>query len=195
MKPGSCQRAGLVTTISEGMAGRIREKGVPDCRLQLFPNWADLDDIQPGDRDNSLRQELGLSPENLVILYAGNLGEKQGLEIILECAWLTRHDAKMVYIIAGEGAARDRLMTAARDRNLENVMFLPVQPDDRFALLLALGDIHLVIQKHQAADLVMPSKLTNILAAGRPFIATAHPDTELARVTAGSQGRPVDSTG
>jgi colanic acid biosynthesis glycosyl transferase WcaI len=181
------QRANLVTTISEGMAVRIAQKGVPDSRLQLFPNWADLEDIQPNNRDNALRRELGLSLEDLVILYAGSLGEKQGLEIILECAWLTRHLPKLKYIIAGEGAAQERLKKMARERNLKRVMFLPTQPDDRFALLLALGDIHLVIQKSQAADLVMPSKLTNILAAGRPFIATAHPGTELARITLASQ--------
>jgi colanic acid biosynthesis glycosyl transferase WcaI len=181
------QRASLVTTISEGMAGRIGEKGVPDFRLQLFPNWADLDSMQPGDRDNSLRRELGLSPEDLVVLYAGSLGEKQGLEIILECARLTRHLPRLKYIIAGEGAARDRLMRMAGGQNLKGVIFLSTQPDDHFALLLALGDIHLVIQKHQAADLVMPSKLTNILAAGRPFIATAHPETELGRTTLASQ--------
>ncbi|MHB8067653.1 MAG: WcaI family glycosyltransferase [Desulfobaccales bacterium] len=181
------KNARLVTTISEGMAARLRVKGVPPTRLHLLPNWADLDNIRPGSRNNPLRRELGLNPENLVILYAGSLGEKQGLEIILECAHLTRNEPNIVYIITGEGGARERLITETRQQGLDKVTFLPIQSDARFPLLLAMGDIHLVVQKARAADLVMPSKLTNILAAGRPFIATAAPGTELARATIASQ--------
>jgi colanic acid biosynthesis glycosyl transferase WcaI len=191
--------AHLVTTISEGMAVRLREKGVPASRLYLIPNWADLDNVRPGPRNNLLRRELGLAPEDLVVLYAGNLGEKQGLEIILECAHLTRTDfAKIIYVIGGEGAAKERLMAEVRQQGLDNFIFLPIQSDARFPLILAIGDIHLVVQKSKAADLVMPSKLTNILAAGRPFIATALPETELARATMASQAGllvpPEDTT-
>jgi colanic acid biosynthesis glycosyl transferase WcaI len=70
---------------------------------------------------------------------------------------------------------------------LDTVRFLPLQLRERFPLLLTAADIHLVVQKDQASDLVMPSKLGNILAAGRPFIATARPETELGRITLESQ--------
>ncbi|MDD2903849.1 MAG: glycosyltransferase, partial [Syntrophales bacterium] len=93
----------------------------------------------------------------------------------------------IVYVIVGEGGGRERLVTEARQQNLDKIIFLPIQSRSRFPLLLAMGDIHLVVQKSQAADLVMPSKLTNILAAGRPFIATAAPGTELTRATIASQ--------
>ncbi len=89
--------------------------------------------------------------------------------------------------VAGDGAARSRLKGLARHYGLDNVSFLPLQSNERFPWLMASGDIHLVIQRGQAADLVMPSKLANILAAGRPFIATARAGTELGRVTAASQ--------
>jgi colanic acid biosynthesis glycosyl transferase WcaI len=78
-------------------------------------------------------------------------------------------------------------MHRARHLSLDNLRFLPIQSKEKFPSLLAAADIHLVVQKHKAADLVMPSKLGNILAAGRPFIATALPDTELGRVTLESQ--------
>ena len=74
-------------------------------------------------------------------------------------------------------------MDRAQDLGLETVSFFPLQSRDRFPLLLNAADIHLVVQKHKASDLVMPSKLGNILAAGRPFIATTWPETELGRVT------------
>jgi colanic acid biosynthesis glycosyl transferase WcaI len=179
-------RAQAVTTISQAMAARITNKGVPPERVHLLPNWADLEDIKPGKRRNHLRREFGLDAE-IMVLYAGNMGEKQGLELILAAAALTRHNPGIRYILAGEGAARPRLMERAQQLALDKVSFLPLQLRERFPLLLAAADIHLVVQKDQASDLVMPSKLGNILAAGRPFIATARPETELGRVTLESQ--------
>jgi colanic acid biosynthesis glycosyl transferase WcaI len=175
-------RAQAVTTISRAMAARIMDKGVSPERVHLLPNWADLEAIKPGNRRNVLRRELGLDAE-IMVLYAGNMGEKQGLEFILAAAALTRHDPGIRYILAGEGAARQRLMERAQQLALDTVCFLPLQLRERFPLLLAAADIHLVVQKDQASDLVMPSKLGNILAAGRPFIATARPETELGSVT------------
>jgi colanic acid biosynthesis glycosyl transferase WcaI len=175
-------RAQAVTTISRAMAARIIDKGAPPERVHLLPNWADLDDIKPGNRKNALRQELGFKDE-VIVLYAGNMGEKQGLEVILEAASLTRRNTAIRYVLAGEGGARKRLMERAWKLSLDSVRFLPLQSQERFPMLLAAADIHLVVQKHKASDLVMPSKLGNILAAGRPFIATALPDTELGRVT------------
>lgn len=176
------RRAAAVTTISQAMAARLQEKGVPAARLHLLPNWADVEHIRPAGRGNRLRQELGLRSET-VVLYAGSMGEKQGLEIILEAAVMTRDHAAIRYVLAGEGGAKPRLLTEARRLGLDKVMWLPVQSEADLPLLLAAGDIHLVVQKQKASDLVMPSKLANILAAGRPFIATAGPDTELGRVT------------
>jgi colanic acid biosynthesis glycosyl transferase WcaI len=164
------------------MAARIRDKGVEPDRLHVLPNWADLDTIRPGRRDNEIRRELGFKSE-VVALYAGNLGEKQGLETVLEAAALTRGNSGLKYLIAGEGAVRARLMAQAQNLGLENLSFLPLQSKERFGLLLAAADIHLVAQRQKASDLLMPSKLTNILAAGRPFIATALPETGLGQVT------------
>ena len=180
------RQARAVTTISRSMAARLAAKGVPPARLQVLPNWADLDKVRPGPRLNALRRELGLTSET-VVLYAGNLGEKQGLEVILEAAALTRGKPSIRYLVAGEGAARDRIKLRAQDLGLDNLTFLPLQSNSRLPLLLAAADLHLVVQRQKAADLVMPSKLANIMAAGRPFIATAGEATELARVTTESR--------
>ena len=180
------RQARKVTTISRSMAARLAAKGVAPSRLQVLPNWADLDKVRPGPRLNALRRELGLTSET-VVLYAGNLGEKQGLEVILATAALTRSKPSIRYLIAGEGAARERIKLRAQDLGLDNVTFLPLQLNSRLPLLLAAADLHLVVQRREAADLVMPSKLTNIMAAGRPFIATAARATELGRVTTESR--------
>jgi colanic acid biosynthesis glycosyl transferase WcaI len=175
-------RAQAVTTISAAMAERIIEKGVSPLRVYVLPNWADLTAIEPGHRQNVVREELGLGNQ-ILVAYAGNIGKKQGLEVILEAAVMTRGNPDIRYVIAGAGAARASLIARARQLDLDTVTFLPLQSAERFPLLLAAADIHLVVQQDKAADLVMPSKLGNILAAGRPFIATSAPDTELGRTT------------
>ncbi len=180
------RKAQAVTAISRPMMDRLETKGVPATRLHLLPNWADLDNLRPGPRHNAIRRELGLTSE-IVVLYAGSLGEKQGLEVVLQTAALTREDRSIRYLMAGEGGARERLKRQAKDLGLDNLLFLPLQSSSRFPALLAAADIHLVVQRRQAADLVMPSKLPNIMAAGRAFIATAAAGTELGRVTNDSQ--------
>ena len=171
-----------VSTITEAMRRRIVEKGISEERTWLFPNWADTDSVRPMQRDNEVRREFGVGPHEVLALYAGNMGEKQGLDLVLDAADQVRKRKEIQFIMVGAGAAQERLERAARDRKLDNVRFFPVQPLERLPLMLAAGDIHLVVQRREAADLVMPSKLTNILAAGRPSVATADPDTALYQV-------------
>jgi colanic acid biosynthesis glycosyl transferase WcaI len=179
------RRADRVSTISEKMMQRLSDKGVPGDDSWLFPNWADTDLVQPLAQDNEVRRELGATSEQVLVLYAGNMGEKQGLELILDAADQLKKRAKIRFAIVGGGPARKKLERAARQQKLHNVRFLPVQPLERLPLMLAAADIHLVIQRREAADLVMPSKLTNILAAGRPSVATVDPGTAISEILNG----------
>ncbi|MBU2787792.1 WcaI family glycosyltransferase [Acidithiobacillus sp. YTS05] len=175
-----------VSTITEAMRQRVMEKGVPPERAWLFPNWANIEALQPGPRDNDFRRELGAGPESVLVLYAGNMGEKQGLEVVLEAARLCADEPRLQFLMVGAGGAQSRLERQAAAMGLQNLRFLPVQPVQRLPEMLAAGDIHLVVQRRDAADLVMPSKLTNILAAGRPCVATVDPGTALYDVVTGA---------
>lgn len=168
------------------------------------------------------RQELNIPAGAAVALYSGNMGGKQGLEVLVEAARLretmalspvdideiahnnvanvadrggdTEESAsaassispvslvspEVVYVFCGNGAGRADLL--ARCQGLTNVRFLDLQPAQRLPDLLATADIHLLPQRADAADLVMPSKLTGMLASARPVVATAKPGTELATV-------------
>ncbi len=178
--------ASRVSTITDAMRRRVTEKGTPPVQTWLFPNWADITAVCPGPRENGFRAAMGVDPDATLILYAGNIGEKQGLEVVLEAARLCAGDPRLQFIMAGDGGARPRLERQAETMGLQNLRFVPVQPVEQLSEMLAAGDIHLVVQRRDAADLVMPSKLTNILAAGRACVATADPGTALHEVVFGA---------
>ena len=175
--------AAFVTTITEAMRVRLHTKGVGPDRTAVIPNWADLREVTPGPRMNRFRAEvLHAGAEHVVVMYAGNMGEKQGLEVLLDAAELLRFDRRIRWVLVGDGVARDKLIKAARMRRLENVIFLAPQPREVLGTMLTAADIQVVIQRNEAADLVMPSKLTNVMAAGRASIVTASPGTTLHRL-------------
>jgi colanic acid biosynthesis glycosyl transferase WcaI len=161
------------------MRRRIVKKGISEDRVYLFPNWADTEFVRPLKRDDEIRREFGAGPDDVLVLHAGNMGEKQGLELILEAAEQLRERSEIKFAMVGAGAARERLQQIAGKRRLDNLRFYPIQPLERLPLMLAAGDLHLVVQRREAADLVMPSKLTNILSAGRASIATVDPNTAI----------------
>lgn len=174
-----------VSSISVKMVERAITKGVCADHAVLFPNWVDIDSVYPlnGPATNSFRRELGLE-EKIILLYSGNMGTKQGLELLAPLAESFADSAHVHFLFCGNGAFRPRLEALVADRH--NVTMLPLQPLSRLNDLLNAADIHLLPQRAGAADLVMPSKLTGILSSGRPVIATADAGTQVARVVEGT---------
>jgi colanic acid biosynthesis glycosyl transferase WcaI len=172
-----------ISSISTNMVKRLADKGVQKDKRVHFPNWVDTDTIRPLDGPNQIRRELGIGDDQVVLLYSGNLGVKQGLEILPQLAGRLRDDSRLHFVFCGDGAFRPQLeqMTAG----LQNVSLLPLQPIEKLNELLSAADIHLLPQKEDAAALVMPSKLTGMLASGRPVIATASPGTQFAEAVSG----------
>jgi len=169
-----------VSTISRNMLSRLAAKGVADENCVLFPNWVDSEEIRPLAGRNTFRDKLGLADEVTVALYSGSMGEKQGLETVLDAARSLTGEPSLRFVMCGEGATRKRLIEEYRD--LKNVIWLPLQPVEVLNDLLNLADIHLLPQRVDVADLVMPSKLTGMLASGRPVVATAMRGTQVDEV-------------
>lgn len=168
-----------VSTISSGMLQRAAEKGVAKEQLRFFPNWSETARFHNVPRDPQLLRRLGVDPDKRVLLYSGNIGEKQGLESVIEAAQRLAQRPELVFLVVGEGAGKARLLAMSQQRGLNNVVFAPLQPYEDLPALLASADCHLVIQKRGAADAVLPSKLTNILAVGGNALITADPETSL----------------
>ncbi len=184
-----------VSSITPPMVARLQAKGVAPARALEFPNWVDLQAIQPLQTPSPYRAEWGLQPGDVVLLYAGNLGEKQGLETVLEAAQALQGQPQLKFVMAGDGTARARLQQAGA--GLTNLRWLPLQPLERLNDLLGAADVHLLPQRADAADLVMPSKLIGMLASGRAIVGTATADTQLGRVldAVGVRVLPGDAAG
>ena len=153
---------------------------VHQIKVPAFRNWVDLQAIHPIEGQSSYRELLSLQDHQRVALYAGNMGEKQGLEIIIEAARRLQFREDLVFVLCGNGAAAERIR--ALGSQVPNICWLRIQPIQQLNSLLNLADIHLLPQRTAAADLVMPSKLTGMLASGRPVVATAAPDTRIYKV-------------
>ena len=166
-------RADVVSTIGPAMVARLIDKGVPFERTYELRNWANAPEPERG---GDYRREWALGART-VALYSGSLGRKQGAQLLLDAAKRLRGRDDLVFVVCGEGPERAGLQ--ARAARLGNVRFHPLQPAARLAELLAIADIHLLPQIAGAADLVLPSKLTNMLASGRPVVTTALPGTGL----------------
>lgn len=175
-------RFDAVSTISYSMMAKAEEKGVDPSRLVFFPNWSDTSFVHPDVDGASLRSAWGVNESQKVVLYAGNIGAKQGLELVMEAASLYIFRPEVKFFMVGSGAFVDELKRIAVDRNLTNVEFKPLQAWEDVPAMLTMADVHLVIQRKGAADAVLPSKLTNILSAGGNAVITAEADTELGRL-------------
>jgi len=182
-----------VSSISQAMLHRLAEKGVDRARLSLLPNWVNPEEIKPLTQRSALRRRLGVGDDQTVALYAGSLGRKQGIEILIDVARVLNAHSEIRLVVCGDGPERQRLQQAAD--GISSMQFLPLQPVDQLNELLNLADIHLLPQRVEATDLVMPSKLAGMMASGRPSVVAASEGSELAEVAraAGIQVPPGDA--
>ncbi len=174
----------VVSTISSRMVDRLSYKCSDLNRIVNFPNWVDIDNIFPNSDTESFRDELGISQEKIVALYSGNMGEKQGLEIVIEAARILDRNKNVLFVLCGEGATYGKLRALAT--GLTNIVWIPLQPLEKLNDLLNMADIHLLPQRAGAADLVMPSKLTGMMASGKPVLSTTDNSTQIAEVLKGA---------
>lgn len=175
------RRFDQIVSISNKMRDGLAAKGVCRERISVIRNWVDLDRIRPLSGPNRFRTELALSDDAFVVLYAGTIGVKQALHLLLDVAeGFVDEQKSIVFVIAGEGPEKPRLK--ARYGGLPNVRFLALQPEDRLCELLNLANLHVLPQGEGVADLVLPSKLGGMLASGKPLLVMAERGTELFEV-------------
>lgn len=174
------RKADQVSTISEGMQNKVFAKAGKE--IVLFPNWADTQTFYPLSNRDQLKVKWGFGTQDKVVLYSGSVGEKQGLEVLLDIAEELKGVENIKIVICGTGPYKEKLEQISLERGLSNLSFLPLQDNKVFNSFLNMADVHLILQKADASDLVMPSKLTTILATGGVPLVTAMPGTSLYNV-------------
>jgi colanic acid biosynthesis glycosyl transferase WcaI len=170
-------KADFVSSISDGMINKVKAK--TNNKVFFFPNWVDTANFYPIECRDDLKKKWGYKSDDVVYLYSGAIGEKQGLRGLICAAEILSKRDDIKFIICGSGPYKEKLIEFAESKKLTNVKFLPIQDKKVFNEFLNMADYHLILQKANTGDLVMPSKLATILAVGGVCIATAVPGTSL----------------
>lgn len=168
----SYKNADKIIVISENCKSNLINKGVNADKLELIYNWVNENDIVPIDRgDNKLFSELGLDANKFYIVYAGNLGHAQDIDVILNAAELLKENEDIQFLIFGKGAQEDEYKSTVAAKELDNVRFYPLQPYERISEVYSIGDACVVSCKAGFSRSAMPSKTWSIMSCGRPVLA------------------------
>jgi colanic acid biosynthesis glycosyl transferase WcaI len=194
MRPGRGHRAGewlerkayaladRIVVIHPRFQRSLTRQGVPSSRMVVIPDWVDVEEIRLRSPEPDMRALLGSSNGEFVVLHAGNMGEKQGLGIAVDAARIAGQQAPVRLALVGDGPQRRALEVMVREGEIGNVRLLPLQAGSTFPRLLAAADALLLTQRADVLDSVAPSKLLAYMAAGRPILAAAHPQSVAAHL-------------
>ncbi len=172
------RNADRVIVLSQDMRDVMLEAGVQPEKVDVIPNWVDAAHITPVKQDNRFRAEQELD-DRFIVMYSGNLGLCQGLEGVLVAAEQLQERTDIMFLLVGDGAAKQRLVGIAQKRELKNVRFVDYQPLSRLAESLSAADLHLIPLDPRVIRYMMPSKLYGILASGTPVVTLAAEQSEL----------------
>ena len=184
------RHATAVQALSDGFVPNLQKRVERSDKLFVMPPWLDVDFIRPLPRQNTFSQEHGLD-HHFTVIYAGNLGLSQGLEHVLLAAQLLSSDPRFKFVLVGDGAQREALVSQANQLELTNVQFIPFQPRERLPEVLASADVCLVSLQPGMGSGSLPSKTFPILASARPIIAAVEQDSAISFLVEQSQAGVV----
>lgn len=176
--------ADKIIVISEDFKRNIMEKGVQEDKIVVVPNWVNTDNVYPVKREeNILFDRYNLDRSKFYICYSGNLGHSQNLQLLINVAKAVKETMPdIVFVLIGEGAAKQALELEIAKKNIKNIIILPFQPYEDIAHVFSLGDVGLIISKPGIGGSSVPSKTWGIMAAGKPVLASFDCDSSLSRL-------------
>ncbi|MGH7388968.1 MAG: glycosyltransferase family 4 protein [Candidatus Rokuibacteriota bacterium] len=173
------RRTQRIVVLSESMRRRVIEAGAPAERLLIIPNWEDVAVVRPEPKDNPVSRRWGLH-DRFVVMYSGNLGGGQELDICVRLAAELRDLTDVVVALIGDGTAKPHLEALSRELGLDTVRFLPYEPRETMRYSLGAGDVFVLPLAGGLDGFVVPSKVFTIMASGRPFVAVIEAASEVA---------------
>lgn len=179
----SFKYASSIVVLSKGMKKRVLDKAPEmDGSVHVIHNWVDADRVYPvAKANNQLLKELGLQ-EKKVVMYSGNLGRYQPLEVMIDAAGKLKERKDIMFVFAGGGGKKQKIQEMAASLALDNVKFIPFQPLDRLAESLSMADVSLIGIYPKNEGVIMPSKLYGLLAIGKPIICVSDPKSEVVEI-------------
>ena len=168
-----------ISTIARSFNNTLIDRGVPSKKLYFTPNFVDVDFIMPSESESEFSSTHGLN-NKFVVLYAGNVGLTQGLEILIEVANAFTDNDRIQFVVVGDGAARNSLEISLTNSKLNNFRMLPFQPVRIVNSMYAASDVCIVPLLSGFSYDTVPSKIYTAMAAGRPVLASAETDSETA---------------
>ena len=177
------KNATKIRVISDSMKESLIKKGVPAEKITVIYNWIDTDTTIPVNREeNPLFDELGLSRDKFYVTYAGNLGNSQNVDILIDCAKHLKDYENIRFVIFGGGSEKAKFEKKLEDSGLANVQLFPLQPVERVSQVYSLGNVSFVTCKKGVGVGAFPSKAASIMATGTPMIASFDLDSDLCRI-------------
>jgi colanic acid biosynthesis glycosyl transferase WcaI len=177
----SYKNAHYIIVYSKGNKEYLRQKGVDPDKIFIVPNWTDTELITVSDRMNEFRRAYNLG-EKFIVSYAGSMQRAQGLETIVEAAVLLKLNEDIVFLLVGDGESKPLLQKEIRDKKTNNVILLPLQPKEKYISVLTASDVHLLPLSKALPPYEVPGKLSNLMASGRPIVASVNPDGDAAKI-------------
>ena len=172
-----------IVVLGRDMENLVRRKLGAECpQISLIPNWGDIEFVRPTHKSsNHLLSELGLE-NRFVIQFSGNMGRSHDVESILAAAAVLGPYVPIHFLVVGSGAKKQRFDQQLAASSLTNVTALPHQPRHELRDLLNAGDVALIAFIPGMLGVSVPSRMYNVMAAGKPIIAMTEENSELALV-------------
>lgn len=151
----------------------VEEKGVSPEKVEVVYNWVNENAVVPVAKDdNPLFEELNIDRDKFHVVYAGNLGNAQNINVIIDAAKKLASEKNIEFLIFGTGGLKSSFEERVKNYGIDNVRFFPLQPIERVSLVYGLGDVCVVSCKPGLGGAAMPSKMLSIMSAGRAVVAS-----------------------
>ena len=177
------RNADKIIVISDDFKKNIMAKGVPEEKIVVVYNWVDENAVVPvAKEDNPLYDELGINREKFSVVYAGNFGHAQNIDVTIAAAERLKDVEDIQFLMFGTGGLVEDYKKIAQEKGLKNMFFFPLQPVEKVSQVYSLGDLGIVACKKGLGKGAFPSKTWSIMSAGTPVIANYDEDTDLERL-------------
>jgi colanic acid biosynthesis glycosyl transferase WcaI len=178
--------ATCITVHSEGNLSYLSSRGISRKKIKVIFNWVDTERFRPSERYNEFRKEYGFD-DKFIVSYAGTLGWAQGLDTVMQSAKMLKGKTNILFLIVGEGPRKKNLENNVIKERLENVVLLQLLPRDKYAKMMQASDICLISLSPKIKTPVVPGKLFDIMACGRPVIGNVPPEGDAFKIVQNAQ--------